>query len=138
MGGVEDPLALSGAQFRQRRITVEDGVGLRLFEWRPESDHGADPIFFVAGWISLVTGWIPLLEELVQTRAVYYLETREKESAEVPERLGVARVEPDRLAELIRCFRTPSLLVVRFAQAYVSRDEIRPTLQRFKTRPVAR
>jgi pimeloyl-ACP methyl ester carboxylesterase len=66
---------------------VEDGVGLRLFEWRPNSDRGTEPIFFVAGWISLVTGWTPLLEKLVQTRAVYYLETREKESAEIPAEL---------------------------------------------------
>lgn len=62
-------------------MTVEDGVSLRLFEWHPKVSNGADPILFVAGWISLVTGWVPLLGELVRTRAVYYLETREKESA---------------------------------------------------------
>jgi pimeloyl-ACP methyl ester carboxylesterase len=68
-------------------VTVEDGVSLRLYEWRPASDNGADPVLFVAGWISLVTGWIPLLENLVQTRRVYYLETREKASAEISEHL---------------------------------------------------
>ncbi len=87
MGGVEDPLANSGDRFTQRRITVDDGAVLRLFEWQPASDTGAEPIFFVAGWISLVTGWVPLLEKLVKTRPVYYLETREKESAEIPEDL---------------------------------------------------
>ena len=87
MGGVEDPLAESGARFRRRWLRVDDGVGLRLYEWQPTSNTDAEPILFVAGWISLVTGWIPLLEELVQTRPVYYLETREKESAEIPEDL---------------------------------------------------
>lgn len=68
-------------------MAVEDGVSLRLYEWRPASDNGSDPVLFVAGWISLVTGWIPLLERLVQTRPVYYVETREKESAEISARL---------------------------------------------------
>jgi pimeloyl-ACP methyl ester carboxylesterase len=80
---------------------VEDGVSLRLYEWRPESDNGADPILFVAGWISLVTGWVPLLDKLVQTRPVYYLETREKESAEIsgqlmrPESFSIPRLADD-------------------------------------------
>jgi pimeloyl-ACP methyl ester carboxylesterase len=82
-------------------VTVEDGVSLRLYEWRPESDDGADPILFVAGWISLVTGWVPLLEKLVRTRPVYYVETREKESAEIskplmrPESFSIPRLADD-------------------------------------------
>lgn len=83
MGGDLNPVPVPGVQFNQRRLTVEEGVSLRLYEWRPVKDDGADPILFVAGWISLVTGWVPLLEKLVRTRQVYYLETREKESAEI-------------------------------------------------------
>ena len=66
---------------------MEEGVSLRLFEWQPENEDGADPILFVAGWISLVTGWVPLLEKLVRNRPVYYLETREKSSAEITQDL---------------------------------------------------
>jgi pimeloyl-ACP methyl ester carboxylesterase len=84
---VSNPVPVAGVQFNERRLTVEEGVSLRLYEWRPESDGGGDPIFFVAGWISLVTGWVPLLEKLVRTRPVYYLETREKESAKISPKL---------------------------------------------------
>lgn len=87
MAEVSNPVPVAGVQFNERRLTVEEGVSLRLYEWRPESDGGADPIFFVAGWISLVTGWVPLLEKLVRTRPVYYLETREKESAKISPKL---------------------------------------------------
>ena len=78
---------MEGVRFSERRLPVEDGVSLRLFEWQPGDDPQADPIFFVAGWVSLVTGWRPLLEHLVQTRRVCYLETREKRSAEIDRRL---------------------------------------------------
>lgn len=96
-----NPVPVPGVRFHERRLTVEEGVRLRLYEWRPEKDGGADPILFVAGWISLVTGWAPLLENLVQTRPVYYLETREKESAQIspklmrPESFSVSRLAED-------------------------------------------
>lgn len=101
MGGDLNPVPVPGVQFNQRRLTVEEGVSLRLYEWRPVKDDGADPILFVAGWISLVTGWVPLLEKLVRTRQVYYLETREKESAEIssdlmrPSSFSVPRLAED-------------------------------------------
>jgi pimeloyl-ACP methyl ester carboxylesterase len=101
MGDASNPVPVPGVQFNERRLTVEEGVSLRLYEWRPENDGGADPILFVAGWISLVTGWVPLLEELVRHRRVYYLETREKESAEItpklmrPESFSVSRLAED-------------------------------------------
>lgn len=85
--GEGNPVRVPGVRFDERRVTVADGVGLRLLRWQPERDNCADPILFVAGWISLVTGWVSLLEELVTTRPVYYIETREKESAEIPARL---------------------------------------------------
>ena len=99
-----NPLEVPGVDFRKHRLSVEDGVGLRLFEWHPRSGIGADPILFVAGWISLVTGWVPLLEKLVRTRPVYYLETREKESAEIsaelmrPENFSIPRLAEDLIA----------------------------------------
>ena len=96
-----NPVPVPGVRFGERRLVVEEGVRLRLYEWIPENGGGADPIFFVAGWISLVTGWAPLLEKLIQTRPVYYLETREKESAHIsaelmrPERFSVSRLAED-------------------------------------------
>jgi len=97
---VSNPVPVRGVHFNECRLTVEEGVSLRLYEWRPENDGGADPILFVAGWISLVTGWVPLLEKLVQTRPVFYLETREKESAEIsPELMRPSSFSVPRLAE---------------------------------------
>ena len=97
---VSNPVPVPGVYFNESRLTVEEGVSLRLYEWRPENDYGADPILFVAGWISLVTGWVPLLEKLVQTRSVFYLETREKESAEIsPKLMRPSSFSVSRLAE---------------------------------------
>jgi pimeloyl-ACP methyl ester carboxylesterase len=83
----KNPISVDGVRFTESRVSVEDGVDLRLFEWKPGRDTGAEPVLFVAGWISLVTGWRLLLEHLVQTRPVYYLETREKRSAAIDRRL---------------------------------------------------
>jgi len=58
---------------------VEPGVRLTVHEWRP--DTGLAPLVFVAGWVSIIEGWTPLLEVLVQQRPVFYVETREKRSA---------------------------------------------------------
>ena len=101
MEEASNPVPVPGVQFKERRLTVEQGVSLKLYEWLPEMNGGADPILFVAGWISLVTGWVPLLEKLVQTRPIFYLETREKESADIapdlmrPESFSVARLAED-------------------------------------------
>ena len=97
---VLNPIPVPGVSFAERRVNVADGVSLRLYEWRPEDSKGVDPILFVAGWISLVTGWVPMLEELIRTRPVYYLETREKESAQIsPGHMGTDGFTIPRLAE---------------------------------------
>ena len=78
-----DPIAAKGAAFSECRVEVEEGVRLRCYRWQPLSENGTCSVFFVAGWISLVSGWRALLQELVRTRPVVYLETREKRSAEI-------------------------------------------------------
>ncbi|MGD9254027.1 MAG: hypothetical protein PVG92_08850, partial [Holophagae bacterium] len=82
-----DPLAVEGVRFGHERLAVEEGVRLLLMRWQPADCGQSPPILFVAGWISLVTGWRPLLEVLVRRQPVFYLETREKRSAEIDERL---------------------------------------------------
>ena len=62
-----NPISVEGVHFSRQRLTVEEGVRLEVCRWRPEQETGADPIFFVAGWISLLRGWKPLLERLVTT-----------------------------------------------------------------------
>jgi pimeloyl-ACP methyl ester carboxylesterase len=87
MGATINPVSVPGVRYSEHRLQVESGVRLLLYEWQPKVDTRAEPVFFVAGWISLVTGWVPLLNDLVRSRPVYYLETREKESAEISPQL---------------------------------------------------
>jgi pimeloyl-ACP methyl ester carboxylesterase len=87
MAEAENPIPVEGVQFSQQRVTVEEGIRLQVYQWSPERDPGADPILFVAGWISLVSGWRDLLEVLVRSHPVVYLETREKRSAMIEDRL---------------------------------------------------
>jgi pimeloyl-ACP methyl ester carboxylesterase len=75
---IEDPIA-AGVEFRHHRIDVDEGVRLTVYEWQPGT--GAEPLVFVAGWVSIIEGWRPLLEVLARERPVYYMETREKPSA---------------------------------------------------------
>ena len=103
MTGGRDPIGMTGVRFTEHRLEVQEGVRLRLFKWIPEDCGDGDPIFFVAGWISLVTGWRPLLEVLVRKHPVYYLETREKASAEIPQSMMQSEnFAIDRLADDLR------------------------------------
>lgn len=96
-----DPIA-SGVSHRFHRVEVEPGVRLAVHEWNP--DTGARPVVFVAGWISIIDGWRPLLEALVLERPVVYIETREKRSAEIaaramrPEAFSIPRLGLDLVA----------------------------------------
>ena len=93
-----DPIS-SGIPFQRHRVEVDEGVRLTVLEWQP--DTGAEPLVFVAGWISIIDGWRPLLEVLVRRRPVIYLETREKRSAVLdrrrlrPEDFAIARLGDD-------------------------------------------
>ncbi len=93
--GPLDPLNGAGGRFREHRIEVEDGVDLRAFEWSGKGSKNP-PLLLVAGWITIVDSWAPVLARMAQTRRVIYLESREKASAGIrPEamRKGSFRVE---------------------------------------------
>lgn len=99
MDKIRDPVANPDARFEVAAVDAEDGVRLRLLRWWPRRADGAEPLLLVAGWVSVVEGWVPLLRELVRERPVAYLETREKSSAELaPDRLAPAAFTMDRLA----------------------------------------
>lgn len=78
-----DPLSLPNAAFSQEYVEVDEGVELLLRGWLPDSPRVAAPLFFIAGWVSVIEGWADLLRALVPTRPVYYVETREKRSARI-------------------------------------------------------
>ncbi len=62
-------------------VPVQEGVRLRVMTWRPKEPVNDAPVIFVAGWVSAVSGWAPLLKVMAPRRPVYYIETREKKSA---------------------------------------------------------
>jgi pimeloyl-ACP methyl ester carboxylesterase len=78
-----DPVG-SREPFEERWITMSDGVELRVMSWDPVSPLSAEPMMFVAGWVSVIEGWRPLLEVLIPRRPLHYIETREKRSARIP------------------------------------------------------
>lgn len=68
----------------ERYLSMSDGVELRVFDFVPENDDPAKPmVVFVAGWISLISGWQGFLRQLTETHRVLYVETREKFSSRV-------------------------------------------------------
>jgi pimeloyl-ACP methyl ester carboxylesterase len=81
-----DPIGMSQADFTEIFVPVEDGVRLRVMCWQPQVETPAAPIVFVAGWVSVVDGWAEFLRELTCRHPVYYVESREKKSAEVTRR----------------------------------------------------
>ena len=80
---VVDPIGAVHAVFEERFEAAEEGVRLRVFQWTPKGGETADPLVFVSGWVSIVDGWADFLRELTTKRPVFYIETREKQSAEI-------------------------------------------------------
>jgi pimeloyl-ACP methyl ester carboxylesterase len=79
----KDPISALHASFSERRIPVSEDVRLRVVSWHPKTDDVGCPVVFVAGWVSIVAGWAPFLDALTRRHPVYYIETREKRSAEI-------------------------------------------------------
>lgn len=96
-----DPVALPDSIYETLSVCVQVGVHLRVMTWRPKKPVSEDPIIFVAGWVSAVSGWVPLLKVMAARRPVYYIETREKRSALfetkklTPEDFSIARMAED-------------------------------------------
>jgi len=79
-----DPLVAVMATYEERHVEMDDGAVLRVMCWQPHRAERDWPVVFVAGWISLVSGWAHLLHALVVRQPVYYVETRDKSSARLP------------------------------------------------------
>jgi pimeloyl-ACP methyl ester carboxylesterase len=106
-----DPLGPVDAGFEERWLTVDDGVELRVLHWWPRDATDGRPLVFVAGWVSVVEGWLPVLKAMVATRPVVYIETREKQTARIDRRrMRVEEFTVERLAlDLIAAARALSL-----------------------------
>ena len=71
------------SSFKEKMISVNDNVTLRLITFSPAQEKSNPPVLFVAGWISLIKGWKDVLLEMTKDFPVYYIETREKLSSNI-------------------------------------------------------
>lgn len=86
-----------GATYNEEMISVSEHVSLRLITFTPAEDKNNPPVLFVAGWISLMSGWKEILQEMTKDFKVYYVETREKITSQVKgrENFGVEDIGKD-------------------------------------------
>jgi pimeloyl-ACP methyl ester carboxylesterase len=76
----------SSTAVKEYMLDVSDGVSLKIIDFTPQNVSPEKPvILFVAGWISLISGWKGVLKVLTAKYKVIYLETREKQSSTVPD-----------------------------------------------------
>ena len=77
---------VSSTKIKDFYIPVSDGIELYCIDFMPKKDNPSKPIiFFVAGWISHITGWKEVMHTLTDEYRVIYIETREKTSSKIPE-----------------------------------------------------
>jgi pimeloyl-ACP methyl ester carboxylesterase len=93
-------------------VDVSDGVSLKIIYFTPQNvSQGKPVIIFVAGWISLISGWKDVLKVLTAEHRVIYLESREKQSSTVPDvkkvSFSIERLKLD-IGEIVKKVIPPS------------------------------
>ncbi len=72
-------------------VPMTDGVSLKIIDFNPGKSVSEKPsVIFIAGWISLINGWQGVLKELTAEYRTYYIESREKQSSILPEKVKVS------------------------------------------------
>ncbi|HOP28557.1 MAG TPA: alpha/beta hydrolase [Spirochaetota bacterium] len=72
-------------------VPMTDGVSLKVIDFNPGKSDGEKPsVIFIAGWISLISGWQGVLKELTADYRTFYIESREKQSSILPEKTKVS------------------------------------------------
>ncbi len=80
------PYTDNSAKVKEYMVDVSDGVSLKIIDFSPKNILPEKPvILFVAGWISLISGWKNVLKVLTTKHKIIYLESREKSSSSVPD-----------------------------------------------------
>jgi len=97
---------------KEYMFNVSDGVSLKIVDFTPRNVSQEKPvILFVAGWISLISGWKDVLKVLTAEHRVIYLESREKKSSTVPDikkvSFSIERLKLD-VGEIIEKVISPS------------------------------
>lgn len=82
---IDDSYCNPGVEVDEFYFEASDGVELKIMDFRPENNAPDKPlVVFVAGWVSLVSGWRDVLRRITATCRTLYVETREKKSARLP------------------------------------------------------
>ena len=97
---------------KEYMFNVSDGVSLKIIDFTPRNASQGKPIIlFVAGWISLISGWKDVLKVLTDQHRVIYLESREKQSSAIPDvkkvSFSMERIELD-IGEIVKKVIPPS------------------------------
>ncbi len=71
-----------GATVEPIKCSVDHDVILQAYRFEPPQPSNMT-VYFVPGWISRMAGWKTVLREMTKRWSVFYLETREKNSAEI-------------------------------------------------------
>jgi len=89
-----------GVSLVEKYCLVSDGVQIKIIEFSPPHQDPEKPVVvFVAGWVSLLSGWEKVLKVITPGLRVIYIETREKKSALLPSgkklAFGIERMSMD-------------------------------------------
>lgn len=126
-----------GCKWNVELINITDSVTLRIMTFDPPQPVDNPTVVFVAGWISRVVGWEPVLKEMTKDFRVIYVETREKISSQVrePAGYGVAEIALD-LVEIVKRFDLRSDNYVFFGSS-LGATAILHSIQYLKQKPYA-
>lgn len=70
-----------GTKIQSKYIKITSEIQLREIHFIPKKITKYPPIIFIPGWGSFVQGWKIVLKEMSKDFEIYYIETREKNSA---------------------------------------------------------
>jgi len=86
-----------GTTISENMVALDQNTQLRVISFHPGADKRETEVVFVAGWMSLIDGWVPVLREMTRDFIVHYIETREKKSSRLKgkARFGVEDIGMD-------------------------------------------
>lgn len=86
-----------GTTISEKMIAPDPNTRLRVISFHPGADKRETEVVFVAGWMSLIDGWVEVLREMTRDFTIHYIETREKKSSRLKgkARFGVTDIGMD-------------------------------------------
>ena len=79
-----------GTRYREQMAILPGHVSLRIVTFAPPLKSHRYPVVMVPGLVSVMPTFKNILLELTKTFTVHYVETREKDSSEIPEKIELS------------------------------------------------